>query len=495
MSRTAKAKTKHPQQLIHGHVCEFGRVSLDALEPARLNDQIYKPVDRKDPTVRDLATDIRQNGLLQPFLITLDHVILAGHRRRVACQIIGLKEVPVYIYPILSTDEEFPRVLVAANNQRIKTAEEITREEIVRYNPTETHRRLLEHRKQSSAVDLTDAIQIEGEKRRSKISEAKRPMLDAVIEVLHNYREFLPITLRRIHYALLNHPPLRYTGKAEQVFYRGKWRSNRYCNDLDSYKDLSNLLTRERHEGIVAWSWIHDPTRPDTSWDTQPNIQGFILEQMEKFLADYHRDYLQSQPNLIVMIGEKMTLDGVIRPVVAEYGIRVMTGRGYSSYTKMKELAERFRKSGKEKLIPLFVSDYDPEGVDIPHAFARCLRDDHGIAEGKIVPKRIALTDKQVQMLMKEKKLHPQMKVKESSSRSKKFKERYGEDVFEVEAVPPRDLQTILRNAINSVLDVAAFNAEIDREAEDSAYLESLQYHMNYAMEQVMLRRKRENGG
>lgn len=173
MSRTAKARTKHPQRLIHGQVCEFGIVSLDELEPARLNDQIYKPVDRKDPTVRDLAKDIRHNGLLQPFLITLDHVILAGHRRRVACQIIGLKEVPVYIYPILSTDEEFARVLVAANNQRIKTAEEITREEIVRFNPRETHRRLLEHRKRNSSVDVTDSIQIEGEKRRCKISNAK----------------------------------------------------------------------------------------------------------------------------------------------------------------------------------------------------------------------------------------------------------------------------------------------------------------------------------
>ncbi len=43
-------------------------------------------MDRKDPTVRDLAKGIRHKGLLQPFLITLDQVILAGNRRRVPCQ-------------------------------------------------------------------------------------------------------------------------------------------------------------------------------------------------------------------------------------------------------------------------------------------------------------------------------------------------------------------------------------------------------------------------
>jgi hypothetical protein len=434
MSRTAKAKSHLPHQEIHGQVCEFGMMRLDQLKPAQLNDQIYKPVDRNDPAVRDLAEDIGENGLLQPFLVTQDHVILAGHRRRVACQIARKEVVPVYIYPILSTDEEFAKVLVAANNQRIKTNDEIVREEIVRYEPAESHRRLVEHRKKNASVDIADAIKIEGQKRRSKISRAKRPFLDAVLRVLREYREFLPITLRRIHYALLNHPPLRFTGKPEQIYYRGKLRSNRYRNNLDSYKDLSNLLTRARHEGIVPWSWIHDPTRPDTSWDCHDNVQGFVREQMENFLANYQRDYLQSQPNLIVMIGEKMTLDGVIRPVVADYGIRVMTGRGYSSYTKMKELAERFRKSGKEKLVTLFVGDLDPEGVDIPHSFARCLRDDHGIPEDRIVPKQIALTMDQVKTM----NLPPQMKAKKGSSRRKKFVDRFGDDVFEVEAVAPR---------------------------------------------------------
>jgi hypothetical protein len=66
------------------------------------------------------------------------------------------------------------------------------------------------------------------------------------------------------------------------------------------------------------------------------------------------------------------------------------------------------------------------------------------------------------------------MKAKETSSRHDKFVARHGDDVFELEAVPPADLQAILREAIDGVLDVDAFNAEVDAEAEDAARLEGL---------------------
>jgi hypothetical protein len=448
----------------------FQEMWLSELRPAQLNDQIYRPVSTSDPAIRDLAKDIKTNGLIEPPVVTRDHVIISGHRRHAACKIAKVDPITVQIWPILSTDPEFPALLVAANNQRIKTSDEILREEVVESAAAEgeAHRRLIEHRRRNATLEIEEAIQIEGVKRRNKISKAKRPMLDAVLEVLKSYKDFLPVTLRRIHYALLNKPPLKHAGKGEWCMRNGKQVSNRYDNTIQSYKNLSDLLTRARHEGIISWSWIHDPTRPVTTWQCYANVQQFMRRQLDGFLRDYQRDYLQSQPNHIEMVGEKLTLDGVIRPVVAEYGIRVTTGRGYSSYTKLKEMAQRFQKSGKEKLVILFLSDFDPEGEDIPHSFARCMRDDHGIEEENIVPIKVALTGKQVQKMQ----LPPQMQAKEKSSRKAKFTSKHGENVFELEAVPPVTLQTILRETIDSVLDLDAFNAEIDREGQDSEDLE-----------------------
>ncbi len=128
-------------------------------------------------------------------------------------------------------------------------------------------------------------------------------------------------------------------------------------------------------------------------------------------------------------------------------------------------MAERFKQSGKEKLILLALSDFDPEGEDIAHSFARSMRDDFKIRE--IVPVKVALTADQVEDL----ELPPILKAKESSSRYDKFTARHGDDVFELEAVPPDNLQHILRRAIDSVLDTKAFNAEVDREKEDATFL------------------------
>jgi hypothetical protein len=131
-------------------------------------------------------------------------------------------------------------------------------------------------------------------------------------------------------------------------------------------------------------------------------------------------------------------------------------------------MQQRFQKSGKEKLILLAVGDFDPEGEDIARSFARSMRDDFGVVA--IEPIKVALTASQVQEL----RLPPVMQAKRTSSRFEDFVERHGHNVFELEAVPPEQLQAILRQAIDSVLDVNAFNAELDAEKRDAAHLAGL---------------------
>ena len=65
------------------------------------------------------------------------------------------------------------------------------------------------------------------------------------------------------------------------------------------------------------------------------------------------------------------------------------------------------------------------------------------------------------------------MKAKEQGSRYEKFVSRNGDDVFELEAVEPKRLQAILRAAIDSVLDIDAFNAELGREKQNAVNLAS----------------------
>src|ERR1700738_198367 len=98
-------------------------------------------------------------------------------------------------------------------------------------------------------------------------------------------------------------------------------------------------------------------------------------------------------------------------------------------------------------------------------------------------PIKVALTLNQIEELA----LPPVMTAKEDDATYDRFVERYGETVYELEAVEPSELQQILTHAIDSVIDVKSFNAEIDREKEDSAYLHGIRRTVNETLKSLNL--------
>ena len=65
------------------------------------------------------------------------------------------------------------------------------------------------------------------------------------------------------------------------------------------------------------------------------------------------------QPVHLEMLGEKNTLASIIKPVAADYCIPLTLGRGFCSLPPRYDLACRSRKSGKDKLVLIVVSDFD----------------------------------------------------------------------------------------------------------------------------------------
>jgi len=220
-----------------------------------------------------------------------------------------------------------------------------------------------------------------------------------------------------------------------------------YCNNKQSYKDLTDLLTRARLEGIIPFEAIGDETRPIVIWDCHQTPQSFAKREINNFLKNYWRDLLQSQPNHIELVAEKLTLEGTIHPVLMHYTIPYTIGRGYASLDPRHKLVERFRASGKERLILLYLSDFDPDGDEIAHSFVRSLRDDFDLGEELIEPIRVALTKAQI----REFQLLPVMVAKETSSNYDRFFERHaGTVVHELDALTPAQLQTVLTQAIDT---------------------------------------------
>ncbi len=446
-------------ELQHGGIFE---IDIDLIHPAKVNDKIYRPVDPTDSSVQSLARSIRDNGQLEPIVLTDDNVILSGHRRRVGCHLAGVRMVKVRRFPIQSTDENFESVLVEFNEQRTKSADEIFREQLVKLDPVDAHRRLVDHRRQAAGVKVETMV-ITGVKKRAAISKAKAPFLSAIQKIVQENRQYWPLSDRRVHYAFLNDPPLRHASKPD----------SKYRNDDKSYDSLTEMLTRARLKGLIPWEAIHDPTRPVVTWDVFAGVTGFIQREVGRFLKRYFRDLQRTQPLHVEIVGEKNTIESIIRPVAWDYTVPYTIGRGYASLPPRREIVLRFQKSGKEQLLILFLSDFDPEGDDIALSFARSIRDDFGIQGVEAI--KVALTSDQV----REMNLPPLAKAKSGSSRRKGFVDRHQSDnVWELEAVPPDRLQQILRNAIESVFNMDLFRQEQAAEAQDAARLEAIRRSM-----------------
>jgi hypothetical protein len=429
------------------------RLPIDSIQPAPENELVYRPVRPDDPEIVNLAISIRDHGLQEPIIVTSDRYILSGHRRHAACRLAGLTEIPCRVAEISRYDPEFETILVECNRQRFKDFAEVVREKVVAQSSADAYRTLRAHREAMSVVN-GDCLKIDGVKERKRISGAKRPMLEAAIKVIESQRDYWPLSDRSIHYDLLNDPPLRHASKPD----------SRYRNNPECYQDLCDLLTRARLAGEIPFAAIADPTRPVEIWDAFGDVGSFVQRDLDWFLGGYRRNLQQSQPIHIKIVGEKNTIAGSIRGVAQEYCIPYILGRGYSSLDPRQQLYQRFKRTGRDTLVLLILSDFDPEGEDIAHSFARSMRDDFGVRN--IHAKKVCFTYEHTL-----KRNIPQtFDIKESSSRYRKHAAKYGNRAHELEALAPQERARLLEEAILEVMDIEAFNAE----AEDAAKLQGL---------------------
>jgi hypothetical protein len=458
MIAAAKAKLGHVRIL-----------PIASIRPSPENEKVYRPVNPDDPDIQALAESIRTFGVKEPLVVSRDMWILSGHRRHTAAKLADLAEVPCRVESISREldPDGFVHLLREYNRQRVKTFDEATREELVSMNLDNAYQTLIMERWDKARIDpRVRLIDTGTQKCRSSISKAKLAFLDAVLNVLQDLKDFWPVSDRTVHYRLLNRPPLIHASKPDST----------YRNNLTSYKSMTDLLTRARLTGAVPWEAIADPTRPVRLWKTHANVAPFIREHIDGCLAGFWRDLMQSQINHYEIVVEKNTVESLVKPVAAEYTIPLTSGRGYCSLQPRYEMAQRFRKSGKERLVLLMLTDHDPDGEEIAASFARSMRNDFNVRY--VEPVKVALTAEQVERFQ----LPPRMSAKATSSNYAKFVEKHGDTVHELEGLTPADLQQVLRGAIESVLDREAFQREVRAEKEDAVKLVALRQQLRVVL-------------
>ena len=200
-------------------------------------------------------------------------------------------------------------------------------------------------------------------------------------------------------------------------------------------------------------------------WIPIKNPADYIKEATEDYLRHYARDLLRGQTNHIEILVEKNAIRKHVELVADEYCIPCTTGRGYSSLTPRWKMVQRFLRSGKDRLILLILSDFDPDGEEIAASFPRSLRDDFGLVN--VMSHKVALSGADV----RDHRLPSDMEAKVSSPNYRKFVARHGVHVAELDAAPVALLQDKLRDAIERCLDMELFRVELEKEKDDAAFI------------------------
>ena len=248
-------------------------------------------------------------------------------------------------------------------------------------------------------------------------------LLIQVKEIIESYD--FPLTLRQIYYQLV----------AKQII----------PNRQKYYMKLSRLCVIGRDEGILPEDAFADRLRQVDKPSSWFNLPDYI----ETVKYAYRKDKWQEQDAYIEIWTEKDALRGVLTKVTYSYDVPLMVVRGQVSRTAIYESYERFAEKideGKSCYL-YYAGDFDPSGMSIYHSLVERIKG-HGDAGQYVTFKRIALTPEQI----KEYRL-PSDPAKQADPNYRRFVSEYGDNVVELDSLPPDVLRDIVEHCIAEHID------------------------------------------
>ena len=209
---------------------------------------------------------------------------------------------------------------------------------------------------------------------------------------------------------------------------------------------LGGWLRDDRLSGVVPWEWMEDRLRNPVIWQTWRGPSEFLLDKLYELSHGYHRDPWQDQPSYVEVWCEKDALSGIFKSVLSEYYVTLRIGRGYDSWSSIKEAADeytrRLKRHGQETTV-LYFGDFDPSGEDMH----RSLIERFGMLSVYPEVPKIALTHEDTRRL-------PANFTKADDSRREAFIRKYGDVAVELDALPVEELRERIRTSVEAAMDM-----------------------------------------
>ncbi len=276
-----------------------------------------------------------------------------------------------------------------------------------------------------------------------------RIILEQVDEVLRDYREYLPLTVRQIFYRLVG--------------------AFGYEKTEQAYERLCEKLVRARRARMIPFDHIRDDSASVMNhlhFDGEEDFYAYV----NGLAQNYTQDKLAKQGYDVRLHCEAEGMMPQMHAALKDFSIPVYSCSGFDSLTARRQLAKWFHDSytykGKTPIM-LHVGDYDPDGESIFESLVEDVwsflsRDAPGLVsrhEREHLFVRVALVEEHVAMFEL-----PTAPPKETSSRTKNWT---GTGTCQLEALPPDELRAIVVGNVLEFIDLETLDR--DRAAEVTA--------------------------
>ena len=278
-------------------------------------------------------------------------------------------------------------------------------------------------------------------------------MLGQVKQILEEYEEHLPLTVRQIYYRMIG--------------------AYRHPKGTKFNTALGDLLTNARRAGDVPFDAIRDDGIMGGGYwpaDLPTFLQGVDLE-----LKDYLIDRQHGQEVQLEVWCEAAGMLPQLARVADEFSIPVYSCGGFNSLTAIRQIVDA--ASERRATTVLHLGDYDPSGVSI---FNRVVEDVRAFLTvdapySRFEGVRVAITEAQIE----EHEL-PMDPITTHDSRSMAWINEGRTEKCELEALSPDVIADTLRERIEEHVDPELRERVLDVERLEAAAVKSLPSVISY---------------
>lgn len=215
-------------------------------------------------------------------------------------------------------------------------------------------------------------------------------------------------------------------------------------NNERSYKRVTGLVNDARLAGLIDWDAIEDRTRAFVRRERYDSGKQILQIAARGF----HMDMWDNQECRPFVIIEKEALVGVLETVCYKLDVPLLAARGYPSASVLREFAvnDLLPVMHSQNVVVIHLGDHDPSGLDMTRDLQERIE---LFCEGSTIELvRVALNMDQI-----EERKPPPNPAKTTDSRFAEYQRNYGEESWELDALPPSYLAELVESEVDKYRD------------------------------------------